>query len=51
MKSNTSTKIFRVLAVLVYIFLWAPVFVIVVFSFSSNKFGIKWEDFTLKWYS
>ena len=51
MKSNVSTKIFRALAVLVYIFLWAPVIVIVVFSFSSNKFGIKWEDFTLKWYS
>ena len=51
MKSNVSTKIFRILAVLVYIFLWAPVIVIVVFSFSSNKFGIKWEDFTLRWYS
>jgi spermidine/putrescine transport system permease protein len=51
MKSNVATKIFRALAVLVYIFLWAPVIVIVVFSFSSNKFGIKWEDFTLKWYS
>jgi len=51
MKSNVSTKIFRALAVLVYIFLWAPVIVIVVFSFSSNKFGIKWEDFTLRWYS
>ena len=51
MKSNVSATIFRVLAVLVYIFLWAPVIVIVVFSFSSNKFGIKWEDFTLRWYS
>ncbi|RLC18532.1 MAG: hypothetical protein DRI24_02825 [Deltaproteobacteria bacterium] len=34
-----------------YIFLWAPVLVIIVFSFSANKYGIKWEGFTWKWYA
>lgn len=46
-KNNTPLT---VVSVLVYIFLWLPVIVLVLFSFSSNKFGIKWEDFTLKWY-
>lgn len=35
----------------VYFFLWAPVLVVMVFSFSSNRYGLKWELFTLKWYS
>ena len=40
----------RAMAVVVYILIWAPVVVIVLFSFSQNKFGIKWEGFTLQWY-
>jgi len=52
MKSGkTAVKFLSVLNILVYIFLWAPVVVLVVFSFSSNKFGIKWDHFTLKWYA
>ena len=41
----------RLVSLLVYIFLWAPVIVIIVFSFSANKYGIKWDGFTWKWYS
>ncbi len=40
----------RIVSILAYIFLWAPVIVIIVFSFSANKFGIRWEGFTLQWY-
>jgi spermidine/putrescine transport system permease protein len=43
-------KILGVLSGFVYVFLWAPVIVIIVFSFSTNKFGVKWDNFTLKWY-
>jgi spermidine/putrescine transport system permease protein len=39
------------LSFLIYIFLWAPVVVIIVFSFSSNKYGVRWDNFTLKWYA
>lgn len=52
MKSwNITSKILSGLATLVYLFMWAPVFILVLFSFSNNKFGIKWEGFTLKWYA
>jgi len=34
-----------------YFFLWAPVIVIIIFSFSSNKYGIRWDGFTWKWYA
>lgn len=43
-------KILGGIAGLVYLFLWAPVIVVIVFSFSSNKFGVQWDDFTLRWY-
>jgi len=53
MKSSgrTAGRVLSVLAIVVYIFLWAPVVVLIVFSFSSNEFGIRWENFTLKWYA
>jgi len=43
-------RVLMLFSALVYLFLWAPVIVLIVFSFSSNKFGIKWEHFTLQWY-
>ena len=49
-QSSAGPKILGVLSGFVYIFLWAPVFVIILFSFSSNKFGVKWDEFTLRWY-
>jgi len=45
-----TNKILPTLSTLVYIFLWAPAIILVIFSFSNNRFGIKWEGFTLQWY-
>ncbi len=51
MKSwNITSKILPGLAIFVYLFMWVPVIILILFSFSSNKFGIKWEGFTLNWY-
>jgi spermidine/putrescine transport system permease protein len=38
------------MSILAYVFLWTPVIIIIIFSFSANKLGIKWEGFTLRWY-
>lgn len=46
-----SAKILAILSILAYIFLWVPVIVLIVFSFSSDRFAGKWEHFTLKWYA
>ncbi|GEM74573.1 spermidine/putrescine ABC transporter permease PotC [Vibrio sagamiensis] len=35
---------------LVYAFLYLPIVVLIVNSFNSNKFGMKWGGFTTKWY-
>jgi len=48
---NIRPKILPILAAVVYTMLWAPVIILILFSFSNNKYGIKWEGFTSKWYS
>ena len=37
-------------AVVVYAFLFAPVVVLIVFSFNSARRGLAWKGFTLDWY-
>ena len=48
MKSWNITS--KVLVILTYLLLWAPAIVLIVFSFSSDKWGMRWQGFTLKWY-
>jgi len=36
---------------LVYLFLYVPILVLVVFSFNSSKYAIGWQGFSLKWYA
>ena len=35
----------------VYLFLYIPVLVLVVFSFNSSKYAVGWNGFSLKWYT
>ncbi len=52
MKSwDITSKIPLAVTTLVYVFLWAPLIILVIFSFNSNKLGGEWENFTLEWYS
>jgi spermidine/putrescine transport system permease protein len=37
-------------AILVYIFLYMPIAVLIVFSFNSQRLNVYWEGFTLHWY-
>jgi spermidine/putrescine transport system permease protein len=41
----------RVVAALVYFFLYAPLLVLVAFSFNSGRLASSWEGFTLGWYA
>ncbi|GAI17336.1 unnamed protein product, partial [marine sediment metagenome] len=50
MKSLTG-KTLLAIATLTYLFMWVPAIILIVFSFSNDKFGIRWEGFTLKWYA
>ena len=35
---------------LVFIFLYAPIFTMTLFSFNNSKSMSRWNGFTLKWY-
>ena len=47
MKSNFFKNLF---VVLVFIFLFLPIFVLIVYSFNSSSMNIIFESFTFKWY-
>jgi spermidine/putrescine transport system permease protein len=40
----------RVYAVFIYIFLYAPIALIVGFSFNSGRYAMDWQGFSLAWY-
>lgn len=39
------------MAAAVYLFLYAPIFVLIIFSFDDSRLAVKWTGFTLKWYA
>lgn len=41
----------RLTSVLLYVFLYAPIAVVIVYSFNNAKYGGPWRGFTLKWYA
>lgn len=36
--------------VLVYLFLYVPILILVIFSFTRDEFGVRWTGFTFDWY-
>jgi spermidine/putrescine transport system permease protein len=41
----------RFLAILVYAYIYFPILILIIFSFNTQKINVKWEGFTLAWYS
>ncbi len=41
----------KVYMFLIFIFLYAPIFVLIVFSFNNSKSRVVWSGFTFKWYN
>jgi len=39
------------MAALIYLFLYAPIFVLILFSFENSRLAVHWTGFTLKWYA
>ena len=38
-------------AVVMYLFLYVPIAILVIFSFTRDEFGVRWTGFTLDWYT
>ncbi len=50
MANQTSPRLLSILSASVYIFMYAPLLVLIVFSLTPSEYSIRWEGFTLKWY-
>ncbi len=45
-------KVFMVIAPIAgYFFLWAPIIILIIFSFNASRTVSQWQGFTLEWYS
>ena len=47
---RTSPRILTIGCGAVYLFMYAPLLVLIVFSLTPTEYGTRWEGFTLKWY-
>jgi spermidine/putrescine transport system permease protein len=50
-RTSLGTSLLGLHSILSFIFLYAPIVVLVVFSFTNDSFGVVWKGFTLKWYA
>ncbi len=50
-RKRRSTVISRIFLAVIFIFLYAPIFVLITFSFNSSKSRTQWAGFTLDWYA
>ena len=50
MRQARSGTVLLTLVVVGYVFLWAPIIVLGLYSFNSNPFGVKWDSLTSRWY-
>ncbi|MFM7679661.1 MAG: ABC transporter permease, partial [Roseiflexaceae bacterium] len=49
-RNTLGRRLLDVHAWLVYVCLYAPIAILVIFSFTKDGFGVRWTGFTLKWY-
>ncbi len=48
--TRTSPRLLTIGCGAVYLFMYAPLLVLIVFSLTPTEYGVSWEGFTLKWY-
>jgi spermidine/putrescine transport system permease protein len=41
----------RIYTIIAYLYIYIPILILIVFSFNTMKLNIRWEGFTLSWYS
>ncbi len=44
------SRVLNLFAALVYIFMYVPIIILVVFSFDNSRLAVEWHGFTLSWY-
>ena len=47
---QTSPRLLSLGCILLFVFMYAPLLVVIVYSLTPTEYGVSWEGFTLKWY-
>lgn len=50
MIKSTGKKIFSLYTILIYVILYMPIVILIIFSFNNSRINAVWEGFTFKWY-
>lgn len=48
--NQTSPRLLSIGCYALFVFMYAPLLVVMVFSLTPTEYGVSWEGFTLKWY-
>lgn len=49
-RTRIGRRILNLNAILSYIFLYAPIFILIIYSFNASRLAFSWKGFTLDWY-
>lgn len=50
MSTNKNPRFIMVLGILIYMFLYLPIIILILYSFNDSRINVSWVGFTLKWY-
>ncbi|MCZ6675040.1 MAG: spermidine/putrescine ABC transporter permease PotC, partial [Verrucomicrobia bacterium] len=48
--NQTSPRLLTIGCFSLFVFMYAPLLVVIVFSLTPTEYGVSWQGFTLKWY-
>ncbi len=51
MKTSSRKLLANIYTILIFIFMYAPIAVLIAYSFNKSQFSAKWSGFTLNWYA
>ena len=43
--------IYRINALLIYLFLYSPILILILFSFNNSQYTVAWQGFSIRWYN
>lgn len=49
-KKNSRSNLLNIYSLIIYLIIYIPIIILIVFSFNDSKINAVWEGFTFKWY-
>ncbi|MDF2678183.1 MAG: extracellular solute-binding protein [Bacillota bacterium] len=49
-KKNSKSSLLNIYSLIIYLIIYIPIIILIIFSFNDSKINAVWEGFTFKWY-